>query len=331
VATLNGIAPGSSGSPAISSSNDLTSGFYFPSSGNISVAGNLGIGTNSPSTNLDINSNKFRVRNSKTPSSATDTGNQGDICWDSNYIYVCTSSNNWKRSRLLTYDVNYDSTLLLAHFDANYVDSSLSVYTATVRGSATLSTSITKIGSGSAYFPETAGGPSTTSAILYGSGSAWDLMKSDFTIEAWTYALSVPDYAGIICRDNQSDRRNWQMLVSTDGVKPLAFGVFNTSAGSFVGLADTVVFPTNQWVHVAAVRDNGTYRLYKNGIQVASAAASGGTGTIATASGPVSIGSLNENGNYGFNGYIDEVRILNKCVYPNGTTFTPSTTSYLSN
>ena len=98
VATLNGIAPGSSGSPSISSSNDLTAGFYFPSSGNISIAGNLGIGTNSPSTNLDINSNKFRVRNSKTPSSPTDTGNSGDICWDSNYIYVCTSTNNWSRT-----------------------------------------------------------------------------------------------------------------------------------------------------------------------------------------------------------------------------------------
>ena len=100
VATLNGIVPGSSGSPAISSSNDLTTGFYFPSSGNISVAGNLGIGTSSPSTLLDINNNKFRVRNSKTPSSTTDTGNTGDICWDSNYIYVCTATNTWARSSI---------------------------------------------------------------------------------------------------------------------------------------------------------------------------------------------------------------------------------------
>ena len=132
VATLNGIAPGSSGSPSISSSNDLTSGFYFPSSGNISVAGNLGIGTSSPSTLLDINNNKFRVRNSKTPLSSSDTGNQGDICWDSNYIYICTSNNNWQRASLSTWFSPASYSNLTLWLDAS--DSS-TLYDATTGGS----------------------------------------------------------------------------------------------------------------------------------------------------------------------------------------------------
>lgn len=34
---------------------------------------------------------------SKTPSSASDTGTTGEFCWDSSYIYICTSTNSWTR------------------------------------------------------------------------------------------------------------------------------------------------------------------------------------------------------------------------------------------
>lgn len=59
--------------------------------------GYVGIGTASPSTSLDINGSTLRVRVSKTPASATDTGNQGDWCWDSSYLYICVATNTWKR------------------------------------------------------------------------------------------------------------------------------------------------------------------------------------------------------------------------------------------
>lgn len=67
------------------------------------IEDNVGLGTASPTAKLDINSDKFRVRTSKTPSSATDTGNAGDICWDSNYIYICVSTNSWKRVAIATW------------------------------------------------------------------------------------------------------------------------------------------------------------------------------------------------------------------------------------
>ena len=65
--------------------------------------GTIGINTTTSTAKLDINSDVFRLRVSKTPSSATDVGNQGDICWDSNYIYVCVSSNTWVRATLSTW------------------------------------------------------------------------------------------------------------------------------------------------------------------------------------------------------------------------------------
>lgn len=39
----------------------------------------------------------------KTPASRTAPGTVGDICWDANYIYVCTGANNWKRVAISTW------------------------------------------------------------------------------------------------------------------------------------------------------------------------------------------------------------------------------------
>jgi len=65
--------------------------------------GKVGIGTTSPTALLDVNTDVLRLRTSKTPTSATDTGNAGDICWDSSYIYVCVATNTWKRATISTW------------------------------------------------------------------------------------------------------------------------------------------------------------------------------------------------------------------------------------
>lgn len=44
-----------------------------------------------------IAADQIRVTTTKTPSSATDTGVAGSICWDANYLYVCTATNTWRR------------------------------------------------------------------------------------------------------------------------------------------------------------------------------------------------------------------------------------------
>lgn len=66
--------------------------------------GQVQIGALSPMTSpLDVNGNRLRIRTAKTPSSATDTGNQGEVCWDASYVYVCTATNTWKRSAIATW------------------------------------------------------------------------------------------------------------------------------------------------------------------------------------------------------------------------------------
>ncbi|HWL08684.1 MAG TPA: hypothetical protein VNQ76_09775 [Planctomicrobium sp.] len=58
------------------------------------------IGTNSK---IDSDADAIRVRSSNTPASASATGNQGDICWDDDYVYVCVATDTWKRSALTTW------------------------------------------------------------------------------------------------------------------------------------------------------------------------------------------------------------------------------------
>ncbi len=52
---------------------------------------------------LVLNTNRVKIVSSKTPLSASASGDTGQICWDSNYIYVCVNSDIWKRSPLSTW------------------------------------------------------------------------------------------------------------------------------------------------------------------------------------------------------------------------------------
>ncbi len=61
------------------------------------AANTVGINTSSPTQILDINGDSIRIRSPLTPSSASDLGEAGMICWDANYLYVCVATDTWKR------------------------------------------------------------------------------------------------------------------------------------------------------------------------------------------------------------------------------------------
>lgn len=66
--------------------------------------GGLIIGsTATPTAMLDIASDKIRLQTAKTPASAAAAGNQGDVCWDASFLYVCTATNTWRRAAHATW------------------------------------------------------------------------------------------------------------------------------------------------------------------------------------------------------------------------------------
>jgi hypothetical protein len=71
----------------------------------IDSSGRLLVGTSSQSGGslLQVNDNRIRIATAKTPASASDTGTAGEICWDADYIYVCTATDTWKRTAISTW------------------------------------------------------------------------------------------------------------------------------------------------------------------------------------------------------------------------------------
>lgn len=45
----------------------------------------------------------FSISTSSTPASASAAGTAGQISWDANYIYICISTNTWKRAAVATW------------------------------------------------------------------------------------------------------------------------------------------------------------------------------------------------------------------------------------
>jgi hypothetical protein len=64
--------------------------------------------SSSPLIYGEFDTNRIKINGqlelqTKTPSSASDTGVVGEIAWDSDYIYICTATNTWKRVGIATW------------------------------------------------------------------------------------------------------------------------------------------------------------------------------------------------------------------------------------
>ena len=180
-------------------------------------------------------------------------------------------------------------------------------------GSPTVSTS----GSGSILFN------GSTQYLQYPDSTAYDFGSGDFTIEAWIYVTGSGRRAICGQADSGGADANTSFTFQINGGGYLVGAVVSSSTTYSVG--DPSSFATNQWVNVAFVRDGTVLRLYKAGVQVATTTAAVTVNNSAYRFGVGSLGEYVATGLFG--GNITNLRIVKgTCLYPSGTTYTPSTT-----
>jgi hypothetical protein len=157
-------------------------------------------------------------------------------------------------------------------------------------------------------------GDSNTS-ILNGSGGyiqiPWNaaFQTNNWSLEAWIYPTSLPPEQSGIITEHFTGLGNPIKFVLMFGAANL-FGANKLAIGRYTGAAwqgvgETTNISLNQWHHIVGTYDGANFRLYRNGVQVAIAAA---TGTVAGAD-PIVIGRGISTGYPTFPGNIDEVAI----------------------
>jgi hypothetical protein len=177
-------------------------------------------------------------------------------------------------------------------------------------GSAQVSTSVKKYGTGSLSFN------GTNSALLTPSSPLVSAWTGDFTIECWVYA-NLSQYFNIWCNSTSNSDGFTGALIYTDGTVTMGrFGVneFTTSSGAVT---------SNTWTHLAFVGFGGTAYIYVNGVQRASASQST---YVTTTTKPITLGrNYQTSPNYAL-GYIDDFRVTYGLARYTAT-FTPPTSA----
>jgi hypothetical protein len=125
----------------------------------------------------------------------------------------------------------------------------------------------------------------------------------DFTIDSW---INLSEYrgssSGIVAKATINPFTGWGFYVIADTLRFGGVGVWEIASS-------TGVIPMNSWTHVAVTKNGSIYRLYKNGLEVASL----NYGNLQTSNTSLRVGTNYLNGEF-FPGLIDEVEIFNRAL-----------------
>ena len=147
-----------------------------------------------------------------------------------------------------------------------------------------------------------------SNSVVRVANSASLNVTTGMTLSAWVRpAATLSGWRTIIQRQTDA-----YFLHASNGDGPLRPAGGGTFGGSTDFVGGPAAIPANAWTHLALTYDLATMRLYVNGSQVATRAA---TGAVQTNSNPLWIGGNTPYGEY-FQGLIDEARVYNRALTP---------------
>ena len=207
------------------------------------------------------------------------------------------------------------SSLILLHGTSSpIVDSSTYGRTITSGSPApSISSTPSKFGGGSIYFPNTLG-----SYLTVPSDALLAFGTTDFTVEAFLYQNTLNGFSALLEIGSHLSSSGIIFIVGANG---------NNGAQIYSnGFIGSGALSLNQWNHVAFVRQSGTLNIYVNGTRTSSTAFTNNL----SATGPFTIGSSNPassgvyNSSYRLDGYINEFRVTRNALYSGATLTVPT-------
>jgi hypothetical protein len=193
-------------------------------------------------------------------------------------------------------DPYINNNSLLLHMNGTngsttFTDSTINNFTVSPFGTAQITTTIKKFGTGSVYFDG-------SSYLELPLNSAFNFSTGDFTIEFWAYPTRTGSHT-CITRWGGGTNIYFLAIDTTSGVV-----VYIAGGGPYI-TGGTI--QTNQWYHIALTRQGSNLKAFLNGSQVGSTYNIGAASLVGNSSN-LRIGR-DFIDNTPFQGYMDEVRI----------------------
>jgi len=131
-------------------------------------------------------------------------------------------------------------------------------------------------------------------------------LTTAMTLEAWVNPSALSGWQTVIMKERPGGLA-YTLYAHDNAPRPSAY--INTGGGDAAAIGATGL-PLNIWTHLAVTYDGATLRLFVNGAQAGSQAASG---SIISSTSPLRVGGNSLWGEY-FAGLIDEVRIYSRVL-----------------